>query len=173
MAQGDKETDETATGCHMRPLFFLLGQVELKKRQKEHRKAIEHVWGPSSKTPRASAAWIPGLATACDIFLRCKEMDHINNLAAHKELAQPSTHERASLEPSRCSSYFWLCRRRVTNLRQKVKDRERGRQVLQDMCAAVGSSGRCHVRHVLVTALPPLRSACRIGRTRSAMHLAR
>ncbi|CAE7027179.1 unnamed protein product [Symbiodinium natans] len=48
-------------------------QVELKKRQKEHRKAIEH------------------------------EMDHINNLAAHKELAQ-----------------------------QKVKDRERGRQVLQE-----------------------------------------
>lgn len=48
-------------------------QVELKKRQKEHRKAIEH------------------------------EMDRINNLAAHSELVQ-----------------------------QRVKDRERGRHVLQE-----------------------------------------
>mmetsp|Transcript_43419 Transcript_43419/g.101401 ORF Transcript_43419/g.101401 Transcript_43419/m.101401 type:complete len:527 (-) Transcript_43419:69-1649(-) len=48
-------------------------QVELKKRQKEHRKAIEH------------------------------EMDRVNNLAAHTELVQ-----------------------------QRVKDRERGRHVLQE-----------------------------------------
>ena len=88
-------------------------QVELKKRQKEHRKAIEHAGIPAGLHMHAWQA----------LKVLCKEMDRVNNLAAHTELVQLSTRLKASLTQRALS--------KSGAPRQRVKDRERGRHVLQ------------------------------------------
>ena len=64
--------------------------MELKKRQKEHRKAIEHA---------GVQAWLHRPARQT-LEVVGKEMDRINNLAAHTELVQLSTRLKASLTSS-------------------------------------------------------------------------